>query len=671
MYLNLFLSSLIGSILAGFGGRFFGVKGTQIMSLSCVAWSAFLSLCAFYEVCLQKATCTLVLLPWIRIDLFNLNWGFYFDSLTACMLVVVTLISTLVHLYSIEYIGKDPHLPRFIAYLSLFTFFMLVLVTGENFLQIFVGWEGVGLCSYLLINFWFTRIQANKAAIKAIVVNRIGDFGLALGIFSLFTCTNSIDYSVAFSLIPGLENQQIFFGQSSWDLVNCIGLLLFVGAIGKSAQVGLHTWLPDAIEGPTPVSALIHAATIVTAGVFLLGRCSGLFEYAETALCFITWVGAITAFFAATTGLVQNDIKRVIAYSTCSQLGYIVFACGLSQYNLGVFHLVNHAFFKALLFLGAGSVIHGLSDEQDLRKIGGLRRLLPFTYAIILVGSLSLIGFPFLTGFYSKDAILESAYASYTGHGHLAYWLGAFGAFFTSFYSIRLIYLCFLGAPNGYRPVIVKAHESPIFISFPLAFLAVPSIFLGYVLKDMFIGIGTDFWGSAIFILPSHGLDAEFLPSSIKLLPVLLSGLGAFIAYLFYVYYSKSLYQRKSSSVGRALYTFLNRKWFFDKVYNEFLNSWILELSYSTTYEATDRSVLEYLGPFGMKNLLEVGSIDIAQASTGGLPILLKSIFFALIWILVLEFVSPYGIEDFPELIVLGLFAQTLGFSFYGRTLRH
>lgn len=605
MYLNIIFLPLCGSIFAGLGGRWLGSKGSCFVSTACLGLSALLSLIAFYEVGLNQGKCIFTLMPWINADLFNVSWGFLFDTLSVSILVVVTFISFFVHLYSIEYIGNDPHLSRFISYLSLFTFFILILVSADNFLQIFVGWEGVGLCSYLLINFWFTRIQANKAAIKAILVNRIGDFGLALGIFTVFICFDSIDYSVVFGLAPALKGQTFYFGGIYFDTLNLIGVLLFVGAVGKSAQLGLHTWLPDAIEGPTPVSALIHAATIVTAGVFLLGRCSPLLEYAPKALSIVAILGGITAFFAATTGLVQNDLKRVIAYSTCSQLGYIIFACGLSQYSVGVFHLANHAFFKALLFLGAGSVIHGLSDEQDMRKIGGLRRLLPFTYAIISLGSFSLIGLPFLTGFYSKDAILEIAYAKYSVYGHFAYLLGSLGAFFTAFYSLRLIYLCFLSSPNGYRPVIVNAHESSFLISLPLGVLAIPSIFLGYILKDVFIGLGSPFWANALFTLPFNSVDHEFLPIFIKLLPVCLSIIGGFIAYYLYNYKSKNLFNLKFSFEGRSLYTFLNRKWFFDKVYNDFVSQFLLNLSYHTTYKVVDRGIIETCGPAGISKLLK------------------------------------------------------------------
>jgi proton-translocating NADH-quinone oxidoreductase chain L len=358
-----------------------------------------LSFFAFYEVGFSGSPCYVKLLTWFNSEYLCADWGFQFDSLTVVMLIVVTFISSLVHLYSTEYMSHDPHLPRFMSYLSLFTFFMLILVTADNFVQLFVGWEGVGLCSFLLINFWFTRIQANKAAIKAMIVNRVGDFGLAFGIFAIYITFNSVEYSTVFALVPLFEGDVLNFLGIDFHLLTLIGVLLFIGAVGKSAQLGLHTWLPDAMEGPTPVSALIHAATMVTAGVFLLARCSPIFEYAPGALYIVTLVGAMTAFFAATTGLLQNDLKRVIAYSTCSQLGYMIFACGVSNYSVGAFHLANHAFFKALLFLGAGSVIHAVADEQDMRKMGGLKRLVPFTFAVMSIGSFALMGFPFFNRF--------------------------------------------------------------------------------------------------------------------------------------------------------------------------------------------------------------------------------------------------------------------------------
>jgi NADH-ubiquinone oxidoreductase chain 5 len=405
-----------------------------------------------------------------------------FDSLTVVMLIVVTFISSLVHLYSISYMSEDPHSPRFMSYLSIFTFFMLMLVTGDNFLQLFLGWEGVGLASYLLIHFWFTRLQADKAAIKAMLVNRVGDFGLALGIFACFTLFQTVDFSTIFACASVPINSWIFCNMR-FNAITLICILLFIGAVGKSAQIGLHTWLPDAMEGPTPVSALIHAATMVTAGVFMIARCSPLFEYSPTALIVITFAGAMTSFLAATTGILQNDLKRVIAYSTCSQLGYMIFACGISNYSVSVFHLMNHAFFKALLFLSAGSVIHAMSDEQDMRKMGGLASSFPFTYAMMLMGSLSLIGFPFLTGFYSKDVILELAYTKYTISGNFAFWLGSISVLFTSYYSFRLLFLTFLVPTNSFGRDIVRSHDAPIPMAIPLILLAIGSLFVGYLAK--------------------------------------------------------------------------------------------------------------------------------------------------------------------------------------------
>ena len=395
MFLILVFAPLIGCLFAGFMGRFLTAKGSAFISLLGV-FSAFIcSVLSFFEVGLSAAPCYIQLLPWIDSQLFDASWGFYFDSLTCSMAVVVTTVSTLVHFYSTGYMSHDPHQPRFMAYLSLFTFFMLILISADNFIQLFLGLEGVGLCSYLLINFWFTRLQANKAAIKAMVVNRVGDVGLALGVFSIFTIFRTTDYSIVFSIAHYYVNKVFSFFCFELNLLNTIGILLFIGATGKSAQIGLHTWLPDAMEGPTPVSALIHAATMVTAGVYLIIRCSPLYEYTQLALIIITIFGAMTAFMAATIGVVQNDLKKVIAYSTCSQLGYMVFVCGLSNYSVGMFHLMNHAYFKALLFLSAGSVIHSLNDEQDMRRMGGLLQILPFTYVMILVGSLALMCFPF------------------------------------------------------------------------------------------------------------------------------------------------------------------------------------------------------------------------------------------------------------------------------------
>jgi NADH-ubiquinone oxidoreductase chain 5 len=502
--------------------------------------------------------------------------------------------------------SHDPHLPRFMSYLSLFTFFMLILVTADNYVQMFVGWEGVGLCSYLLINFWFTRIQANKAAIKAMIVNRVGDFGLALGILTMFSKYKAVDYCTVFALTPFFLNDTFYFLNIPMDYITLIGMLLFVGAVGKSAQLGLHTWLPDAMEGPTPVSALIHAATMVTAGVFLIARSSAIFEFAPTALTVITISGACTAFFAATTGLLQNDLKKVIAYSTCSQLGYMIFACGLSNYSVGIFHLSNHAFFKALLFLSAGSVIHAVSDEQDMRKMGGLKKLIPFTYSIMLIGSLALMGFPFLTGFYSKDVILEVAYGKFNTSGHFSYLLGTIGAFLTAFYSMRLLYLTFLSKPNIFKSVIFSAKESSYQINFSLLVLTIPSIFIGFYAKDMFIGLGTNFWGNSIFVLPENmnRIDAEFICQTYKLLPVILSITGASLAFIFYTFGKNFLFKLKVSRLGKKFYNFLNKKWFFDKIINEHITQNFLKFGYRVCYKIIDRGIIEVLGPLGLTKIV-------------------------------------------------------------------
>lgn len=544
----------------------------------------------------------LTISKWICIDTISIKWCFCFDSLTSIMLVIVTFISTLVHLYSTEYMENDPHLPRFMSYLSLFTFFMLILVTANNFLQMFVGWEGVGLSSYLLINFWYTRIQANKAAIKAMLVNRVGDFALLIAIFTICYIFSSLDYDIVFTLIPLCLDYRLIFGLFEIPIIDFISILLFLGAMGKSAQLGLHTWLPDAMEGPTPVSALIHAATMVTAGVFLLARCSYIFEYSPSVLNFVVIIGSCTAFFAATTGLFQNDMKKVIAYSTCSQLGYMIFACGLSSYDVGVFHLSNHAFFKALLFLGAGSVIHAISDEQDMRKVGGLRKILPFSYSIMLIGSLALIGFPFLAGFYSKDVILEISFSKFTVVGHFSYILGTLAAFCTAFYSTRLLYLVFLSEPNGNKNVITNAHEGSWRMTMPLFLLSILSIFVGYLTKDLFIGFGTDFWNSSIFIHPANYslTDIEFINVGFKVLPLILTIVGVIYAFFLYLFGIESYFLQKKESVFKSYYTFFNKKWYFDRIYNQLINQSFLSASYNFFYKNVDRGIIEFIGPTGI-----------------------------------------------------------------------
>jgi NADH-ubiquinone oxidoreductase chain 5 len=505
--------------------------------------------------------------------------------------------------------SADPHNQRFFSYLSMFTFFMLVLVTGDNYLIMFVGWEGIGISSYLLINFWFTRIQANKSAIKALVVNRVGDMFLSVGFFAIFFVFGNLDYATVFTLAPFINE----------TLLTIIGLLLLFAAMGKSAQIGLHTWLPDAMEGPTPVSALIHAATLVTAGVYLVLRSSPIIEYGPTTLIVITWVGALTAFFAASTGLLQNDLKRVIAYSTCSQMGYLFMACGLSQYNVALFHLVNHAFFKALLFLAAGAVLHATYDQQDQRRLGGLLGFLPFTYTAILIGSLSLMALPWLTGFYSKDLILEVAYGQYEFSGIAAYWLGTLSACLTAFYSLRLISLTFLTYPNASKSVYLNTHDAPTIVMIPLTILSLLAIFFGYVGRDMFVGMGSDFLSPSLFTHPSHItlMEAEFgLSLIIKLLPAIGTLAGAGLA--LYLYHVAPLFTiaLTNSPTGQKLYRFFNGKYFVDVIYNHYFINGGLRFGYAVS-KTLDRGIIELVGPHGLSSSLTTSSKTISKQDNG------------------------------------------------------
>jgi NADH-ubiquinone oxidoreductase chain 5 len=621
MYVPLVFLSLIGFIITGLFGRYIGPKGSAIVTTGCLILSFFLSLFAFYEVGLMGSPIYVRVATWVSSEVLLINWGFLFDSLTVVMCIVVTFVSSLVHLYSIEYMSHDPHLPRFMSYLSLFTFFMLILVTADNFIQMFLGWEGVGLCSYLLINFWFTRVQANKAAIKAMIINRIGDFSLIMGILIMYVNFKAVDYATVASLAPFFKSQTVNFLNIDFNILSLICVFLFLGAVGKSAQLGLHTWLPDAMEGPTPVSALIHAATMVTAGVFLIARSSFLYEQAPNILKFVTVLGAATAFFASSVGLLQNDLKRVIAYSTCSQLGYMVFSCGLSDYSAGIFHLANHAFFKALLFLGAGAVIHAVNDEQDMRKMGGLKKLVPFTYSAMTIGSLALIGFPFLAGFYSKDLILELSYGKFTSFSHFSYFLGTFGAFLTAFYSTRLVCLTFLVKPNGYKPVIGFAKETFSNIFVALCLLTIPSIFVGFLTKDMLVGVGSDFFGTSIYNNPKtfHVFDAEFVEFFYKILPVTLSLFGASLSFILYNFQSFILFYIKTSFIGRKVYSFLNKKWFFDKIYNECFGQFFFKFGYSMSYKSIDRGTFEIIGPTGLSSVSLKIAHQLHKAQTGSL----------------------------------------------------
>ena len=619
MYLLVIFIPLLSTIVTGFFGNLLTKEGTTRIASGFILLTCIISYFIFYEVCFCDCPCYITLSPWIIAGSFKLYWDFIFDSLTATMLVVVLTISTVVHIYSISYMSHDPHINRFMSYLSLFTFFMIVLVTANNYIQMFVGWEGVGLCSYLLINFWYTRIQANKAAIKAMLVNRVGDINIIFAIVTIFYVFKSVDYSTVFALAYNFVNSTINIFNYDISVLNLICIFIFIGAVGKSAQVGLHVWLPDAMEGPTPVSALIHAATMVTAGVFVICRSSFIFEYAPTALTIVTIVGAITAFYSASIGLVQNDLKKVIAYSTCSQLGYMVFACGISGYNVSMYHLANHAFFKALLFLSAGSVIHSMHDEQDMRKMGGLLKILPFTYAMFLIGSFALLGVPFLSGYYSKDLILELSFATYSISGHFAYILGTLAAFFTAFYSVRLLILTFITKTNAYKQVINKAHDAPLLLGLPLFILSIFSIFVGYFTKDMAVGLGSTFWGNALNITFENNnlIEAEFLPFVIKILPIVSATLGLILACYIYTYLTKYLNNLINNNLFRNIYLFLNKKWFLDKLYSEVIYQKILFISYNPLYAVFDKGIYNILGPRVLNDILEKLSKNTAEIQTG------------------------------------------------------
>jgi NADH-ubiquinone oxidoreductase chain 5 len=609
MYLTILILPLLGSFISGFFGRKIGVTGSHIITCTCLILSSILATIAFYEVGLSSSPVIINLFNWIDSEYMIISWEFLFDQLTVSMFIPVLYISSLIHIFSTDYMAEDPHNQRFFSYLSLFTFFMLVLVSGANFFVMFVGWEGIGIVSYLLINFWFTRIQANKAAILALTMNRVGDMGLSIGYFALFALFGSLDYATIFSIVPFMNETAI----------TIIGLLLLTGAMAKSAQIPLHSWLPGSMEGPTPVSALIHAATLVTAGLYLLLRSSPLLEYSSTALLIITLTGATTAFFAATCGLVQNDLKRIIAFSTISQLGYMVMAVGLSQYNVALMHVINHAFFKALLFLGAGAVIHSFSDQQDIRRLGGLIRFLPFTYTTMLVGSLSLLATPWLTGFYSKDLIIELAYGQYSFSGTYAFILGSITAGLTAFYSFRLICLVFLTVPNGPKQSYLNTHEANNKVIIPLFLLALFSIFFGFIFSDLFVGMASDFFSNAIFIKPNNIslIEAEFsLPLIIKLLPALLSLFGASLAIFLYHISPIFIIDLTNNFIGQKLYTFFNGKYFFDIIYNNYIINKGLILGYIIS-KILDRGIIEMVGPYGLSHTLTNTGKNISKLDTG------------------------------------------------------
>ena len=595
MYILVILIPLLSSIFCGVFGRKLGYEGVKVFSSSCLFLTFLISLASFIEVVQLESFIKINLWSWFDLGMLYNPISLQFDLIVNSMLILVTGVSFFVHLFSTSYMNGDPHLPRFMSYLSLFTFFMIVLVTSNNLVQLFIGWEGVGLCSYLLIGFWFTRIQANKSAIKAMIINKVGDIGLLLAMVLIWVEVGSLDYSSIFSYC--------YLVNSSNNL-DLISLLLLIGVIGKSAQIGLHTWLPDAMEGPTPVSALIHAATMVTAGVFLIIRMSPFFENTPTILVVIVLVGSITAFFSSTIGLTQNDLKKVIAYSTCSQLGYMVMICGFSQYNTGLFHLVNHGFFKALLFLSAGSIIHALSDEQDFRKMGSMNSITPFTYSCIVVGSLSLMGLPFLTGFYSKDLIIEIIY----GENILRYalWLGVLSAFLTAFYSFRLASFTFFNNPQSNYKSFRSSHEGSWNLRWPLIILLVCSILIGFMLQSSILK-------DELPIIVTN--ISKFSPLIVSLLGSSLSIALGFLIMKWWKYWMRPL--------NIKLYSFTNNAWYFDNVFHEYVSKPVFNFGFFVSYKLIDNQLLEYLGPTNSYNKFSTLSNKISQYHVGKLSVYL------------------------------------------------
>ncbi len=610
-YAILFLP-LIGSII-GYFGRSLTKFFSEITTSLFVSIAAIFSLIVFWNGIEKNDYKNYIIFEWISSGDFIANWSINIDPLSSVMIVVVTLISALVHIYSIGYMSHDPHKPRFMSYLSLFTFSMLALIVSDNFLQLFFGWEGVGLCSYLLIGFWYKKESANNAAIKAFIVNRVGDFGLAIGIFLIFFYYGTINFKEVFELTPQfLENKISIFGFEA-NLITFICLFLFVGAMGKSAQFLLHTWLPDAMEGPTPVSALIHAATMVTAGVFLVVRCSPLFEYSQIALNFVAVVGMITALFAASVALVQNDIKKIVAYSTCSQLGYMFFAAGIGAYHVAIFHLFTHAFFKALLFLGSGSVIHAFRDEQDIRKMGGIRKKLPYTYCLMLIGTLALTGFPFLSGFYSKDAIIEFSYLSNSTVGNYAVTIGIFTAFLTSIYSWRLFFKTFHGNYNNKDIPISETHESPILMLVPLVILGIGSIITGFIFKDIFIGQDSDkFWQTSIFFLDK--INYTHVPVWLLVITPVIVTIAIPISFYYFILNTKILEEFKNTN--SPLYKFLINKWYIDEFYNSIFVEPIKRVG-SFFWKKGDEGIIDKYGPDGISKIIKLISNKAVRFQSG------------------------------------------------------
>ena len=606
------LLPLLGSIISGFFGKRLGAKLSQILTSAFVTISAILSLFIFYKVFSHNYSSNKLIFNWISSGNFNVNWSINIDPLTSIMLVIVSLISSIIHFYSIGYMSHDPNKPRFMSYLSLFTFAMLTLVSADNFLQLYFGWEGVGLCSYLLIGFWFKKPSANSAAIKAFVVNRVGDFGLAIGIFLIFFFYGTVNYNEVFQQTPLLIQEQIIFLGIEFNLITLICLLLFIGSMGKSAQILLHTWLPDAMEGPTPVSALIHAATMVTAGVFLVVRCSPIFEYSQTSLNVIAAIGMLTAFFAATVALVQNDIKKIIAYSTCSQLGYMFFAAGVGAYHVAIFHLFTHAFFKALLFLGAGCVIHSFNDEQDIRSMGGVWKKIPYTYVLMIIGTLALTGFPFLSGYYSKDAIIEFAYLKGSTVGYYVAAVGIFTALLTAMYSWRLIFKTFHGKYNNKKNNLSSIQESPLIMLIPSCLLAIGAIITGVLFEEMFIGHDKQFWKNSILFLQT--IQHNHPPTWLHIITPLLVTVAIPAAYYLFVENQRIL--KNLILRNQKLYNFLVNKWFFDELYN-FIFVEPLKKIGLFLWKKGDTNTIDRYGPDGLSRLVKIISDKAVNFQSG------------------------------------------------------
>ncbi len=610
-YAILFLP-LIGSLL-GYLGRSVTKYFSEITTSLFVSISAILSIFVFWKGIQNDIYGNYKIFEWITSGDFTANWSINIDPLSSVMLVVVTFVSALVHIYSIGYMSHDPHKPRFMSYLSLFTFSMLALVVSDNFLQLFFGWEGVGLCSYLLIGFWYKKETANNAAIKAFIVNRVGDFGLAIAIFLIFFFFGTINFNETFQATSQFAEKKLVFFGFELNLITLICIFLFIGAMGKSAQFLLHTWLPDAMEGPTPVSALIHAATMVTAGVFLVVRCSPMFEYSQVALNLVTIIGMITAVFAASVALVQNDIKKIVAYSTCSQLGYMFFATGIGAYHVAMFHLFTHAFFKALLFLGAGSVIHAFNNEQDIRNMGGVRKKLPFTYILMLIGTLALTGFPFLSGFYSKDAIIEFAFLKDSYLGNYAATIGIITAFLTSIYSWRLFFKTFHGPYNNKKISIGQTHESPLIMLIPLILLSIGAIFTGYFFKSTFIGHqSNDFWQSSIFFL--NEINHEAIPLWFLLITPILVTITIPLTFYLFIKNTKVLEDFKNTNA--PLHNFLLNKWYIDELYEKIFVNPAKKIG-SFFWKRGDIGIIDKFGPDGISKLVKIISNKTGKLQTG------------------------------------------------------